>query len=124
MPASRDRPFERGLLERSQRLARLVVAAWPSAVERRLALGDGRYGDAWSERCAVDLVVEAAEEAEDLGAWSCLAAQRLAEADLSDQASSAIREMVARAMGAAAEAHAYLSAAETALRRASTVEQA
>jgi len=113
----RDLLAELALLERSQRLARFVTAAWPVVVERRLAVGQDRFGDSWSVRPAVDLIAEAVEEAEDLAAWSCLAAQRLAAAGLDAEAASAIAEMITRAIGAAAEAHAYLTAAETALGR-------
>lgn len=115
---TRDPLAERGLLARAQHLARLVAAAWPRAVERRLALGQDRYGDAWSKRSAAELLAEAGEEAEDLAAWSCLAAQQLSASDLNADAIAAIGELVVHAVGAAAEAAAYLSAAETALSKA------
>lgn len=103
----RDHARERALLDHGQRLARITVASWPAHVTARLEHGQDRYGDQWAERPAGDLVAEAVEEAVDLAAWSCLALQSI-DAD----ARAGVEETLARACAAAAEAYAWLVAAE------------
>jgi excisionase family DNA binding protein len=117
-PSRRDPLAERVLLDRSQRLARLAVANWPSTVERRLAVGQELYGDSWVDRSTADLLDEASEEAVDLAAWACLAVQSLSD-DLDADTIATAGDMIGRAVGAAAEAHSYIVAARSALRKAS-----
>lgn len=114
----RDPLAERVLLDRSQRLARLSVAAWPSVVESRLAEQQEVLGDAWAERSTAELLEEISAEAVDIGAWSALTAQTLIDANLDADAVVTVGEMLARATGAAAEAHGYVVAAQAALRKA------
>jgi hypothetical protein len=114
----RDPLAERVLLDRSQRLARLAVANWPSTVEQRLAIGQERYGDTWADRSTTDLLDEVSEEAIDLAAWACLAIQSLSD-DLDADTIATAGDMISRAIGAAAEAHSYIVAARGALRKAS-----
>ncbi|MDQ6807527.1 MAG: hypothetical protein M3065_21835 [Actinomycetota bacterium] len=114
----RDPLAERILLDRSQRLARLAVASWPSTVDQRLEVGEELYGDSWTTRSTEDLLTEASEEAVDLAAWSLLAVQSLTGTDLGLDTIATVGEMIARAIGAAAEAHAYITAAQAALRKA------
>ena len=113
----RDPATERAFLNQSQLYARLTVASWPTAVERRLQLGEERYGEQWSARPTGALLTEAAEEALDLCSWSALALQSLA-AGVDPDAAATVEKMLARAAGAAAEAYGYLTAAQGALRKA------
>lgn len=113
----RDPLAERVLLDRSQHLARLTVANWPSTVERRLAVGQERFGDAWTRRTPAELLGEISKEAVDLAAWACLASQSLIDLDADTVAT--VGEMISRAVGAAAEAHSYTVAAQARLRKAS-----
>lgn len=113
----RDPLAERVLLDRSNRLGRLAVASWPSIVERRLEVQQDVLGDSWALRPYRRLLDEVAEEAVDLAAWACLASQSLVGLDADTVAT--VGEMIARAVGAAAEAHAYIVAAQAALRKAS-----
>jgi hypothetical protein len=113
----RDPLAERVLLDRSQRLARLSAASWPQQVEERLEVGQGLYGDSWADRPLSELLAEISEEALDIGAWGCLAAQALSACELGAQANLVVGEMLAQAMGAAATAHAHLIAARAFVRR-------
>lgn len=112
----RDPLAERELLDRSQRLARLVVANWPAIVEQRLQVGERLYGDAWTRRTTEELLQEVSAEAVDGAAWSLLAVQSLGELD--GDAVATIGEMISRAVGASAESYAYIAAARAALRKA------
>ena len=112
----RDPLAERILLDRSQRLARLTVANWPSAVEQRLEKGQQQYGDLWAGRSTAELLDEVSEEAVHLAAWSVLASQSLLGIEADTVAT--VGEMISRAVGAAAEAHSYVTAAQAALRKA------
>jgi hypothetical protein len=114
----RDQLAERVLPDRSQRLARLTVASWPSTVEARLEAGQKLYGDAWAQRSTGHLLEEVAEGAVDLAAWACLAVQSLAGASVDRDTIATVGEMVSRAVGAASEAHAYVVAAQAAVRKA------
>ncbi len=111
----RDPLAERILLDRSQRLARLAVASWPSTVERRLETAQAEFGDSWARRSTAELLNEVNEETVDTAAWACLAMQSLVGVD--SETTAAVGEMIARAIGAAAEAHAYVVAAQAALRK-------
>jgi hypothetical protein len=115
--SSRDPLAERILLDRSQRLARIAVANWPSTVEKRLEVGQELYGDSWAERSISALLDEVSAEAVDFAARACLAAQRLDSAGLDADSIATIGEMVARAIAASAEAFAYIVAARGALRK-------
>lgn len=115
----RDPLAERVLLDRSNRLGRLAIASWPSIVERRLEVQQDVLGDSWALRPTDELLDEVAEEAVDLAAWACLAVQSLTGAGVSDDTVATVGEMLARAIGAAAEAHACVVAARAALRKAS-----
>jgi hypothetical protein len=106
------------MLDRSQRLAPISVANWPSTVESRLRVGHDLYGDAWAERSPAELLDEVAEEAVDLAAWSCLTVQALEPSELDRGTIATAGEMIARAIGAAAEAHACVVAAQAAIRTA------
>jgi hypothetical protein len=114
----RDPLAERILLDRSQQLGRLSVGGWPRTVEARLEVGQRLYGDAWAERSPSDLLGEVAEEAVDLAAWACLAVQALAPSGVDSDTIATAGEMIARAVGAGAEAHGYVTAAQAALRKA------
>lgn len=114
----RDPLAERVLLDRSQRLARLSVATWPSTVEKRLAEQQEVLGDAWAERSTAELLEEISAEAVDIGAWAALTAQTLVNANLDADTVLTVGEMLARAVGAAAEVHACVVGAKLALRKA------
>jgi hypothetical protein len=114
----RDRSAERSLLDRSQGLARLSAASWPIQVEERLELGQALYGNAALSRPLNELLDEIAEEALDIGGWSCLAAAVAGDSGLDSDAATIVAELIAQAMGAAATAHAHVVAAKAAVRRA------
>jgi len=113
----RDRLAERVLLDRSQRLARLAVASWPTAVEQRLELGEALYGNSWTERSTGELLDEVLDETLDAAAWACLAVQSI-PGDLDQDTTAAVGEMVAQAIAGAANACACITAAQAALRKA------
>lgn len=74
-----------------EREAELLAAAapeggWAAHVRQRLALGEREYRDRWRERGALALVLEALEEAADLGGWGVLAQQALDHMALAAQA--------------------------------------
>jgi hypothetical protein len=114
----RDRLAERVLLDHSQRTARLSVASWPQRVEQRLAAGQELYGDSALSRPLDELLEEIAEEALDTAGWSCLASHVLMGSELDADTTATIGEMLGQAMAAGATAHAHITAARTALRRA------
>ncbi len=118
-PERRDRLAERILLDRSQRLARLATATWPSTVERRLEEGQEQHGDSWAERSTAELLDEISAEAIDLAAWACLAAQSLITPELDLDTVGTVGEMLTRAAASAAEAHSYIVTAKAALGKAS-----
>lgn len=64
------------------------------------------------------LLEEIAEEAVDLAAWACLAVQSLGASSLDRDTIATVGEMVSRAVGAASESHAYVVAAQAAVRKA------
>lgn len=115
----RDPLAERVLLDRSQRLSRLAVASWPTAVEQRLALGDALYGNSWTERSTRELLDEVLDETLDAAAWSCLAAQSI-PSDLDQATTAAVGEMISQAIAGAANAHACITAARATLSKAQT----
>jgi hypothetical protein len=113
-PATRRGRRPRRDEEREQRILAEATGTvdggdWNRHVATRLAQGQRDYGDAWIDRPAADLVVEATEEAADLAAWSLLAAQAIDAEDLVD--ADLIRCLLSLAMGRAAQAHVELAAA-------------
>jgi hypothetical protein len=114
----RDPLAERVLLDRGQRLGRVSISSWPTTVESRLEVGQALYGDQWADRSPAKLLDEVAEEAVDLAAWACLAVQALAPSELDRGTIATAGEMIARAIGAAAEAHACVVAAQAAIQKA------
>lgn len=88
----------RALPSASHAPERATVATFAGAVAERLAMGERLYGDTSFHRPLARLLAEIAEECEDIGAWSQIAAAVLAErTDLTPSQ----RSTIARAIKAA-----------------------
>lgn len=86
--SARDEAYEYRWLVKAERMVD-AGAGWVRRVLDRLNLGDDLYGDQWAGRPVDDLIQEIREEAEDIGAWAVLAAQRIRDHDQLDPVTKA-----------------------------------
>ena len=87
-------------------------------VAARLELGERRHGHGFLSRTVPELLVEAAEEAEDLPAWALLGFQRAIRQGCDRSMLDAVRRQVVSAGIGAAHAHLSLRNAATVWKRA------
>lgn len=117
-PTRRDPLAERVLLDHATRLSRLFVASFAQQAQERLEAGQALYGDQWASRPLTELLDECAEETLDTAAWAVLSAERLIALELDRETTATVSDMLAQAMAAGATAHAHITAARAAIRKA------